>query len=172
MQQVLKEENSPSKIPSNKHIIPADAICVNKQLGTGEFGIVQQGVWTNGSERVRNMLNNKLHKECLMYFFLKIQVAIKCLCRERMQSNPMDFLKEAAIMHSIEHENIVRLYGVVLDTDALMLVTELAHLRSLLECLKDSSLRVSFLTVPTLCEFAMQICNGMMYLENKRLIHR
>ncbi|XP_059614762.1 activated Cdc42 kinase-like isoform X2 [Phlebotomus argentipes] len=149
---VMKTTSSPSKVPSNKHIIPPDAICVNKQLGIGEFGIVQQGVWTNGTER--------------------IQVAIKCLCRERMQSNPMEFLKEAAIMHSIEHENIVRLYGVVLDTDSLMLVTELAHLRSLLECLKDSGLRVSFLTVPTLCEFAQQICNGMMYLENKRLIHR
>ncbi|XP_062709869.1 activated Cdc42 kinase-like isoform X2 [Aedes albopictus] len=148
----LKTCPSPSKVPNNKHIIPADAITVNKQLGTGEFGIVQQGVWTNGTER--------------------IQVAIKCLCRERMQSNPMEFLKEAAIMHSIEHENIVRLYGVVLDTESLMLVTELAHLRSLLECLKDPGLRVSFLTVPTLCEFAAQICNGMMYLENKRLIHR
>ncbi|XP_061402876.1 activated Cdc42 kinase-like, partial [Musca vetustissima] len=144
--------SSPNKAPNNKHIIPADAISVNKQLGTGEFGIVQQGVWTNGSER--------------------IQVAIKCLCRERMQSNPMEFLKEAAIMHSIEHENIVRLYGVVLATDSLMLVTELAHLRSLLECLKDPGLRVSFLTVPTLCEFGLQICNGMRYLENKRLIHR
>ncbi|XP_068147133.1 activated Cdc42 kinase-like isoform X2 [Drosophila tropicalis] len=144
--------NSPSKVPNNKHIIPADAISVNKQLGTGEFGIVQQGVWTNGSER--------------------IQVAIKCLCRERMQSNPMEFLKEAAIMHSIEHENIVRLYGVVLATDSLMLVTELAHLRSLLEVLKDAGLRVSFLTIPTLCEFALQICNGMRYLEQKRLIHR
>ncbi|XP_058066295.1 activated Cdc42 kinase-like [Anopheles bellator] len=148
----IKACPSPGKIPNNKHIIPPDAICVNKQLGTGEFGIVQQGVWTNGSER--------------------IQVAIKCLCRERMQSNPMEFLKEAAIMHSIEHENIVRLYGVVLDTESLMLVTELAHLRSLLECLKDPGLRVSFLTVPTLCEFASQICNGMMYLENKRFIHR
>ncbi|XP_032306965.1 activated Cdc42 kinase-like isoform X1 [Drosophila ananassae] len=144
--------SSPGKVPNNKHIIPADSISVNKQLGTGEFGIVQQGVWTNGSER--------------------IQVAIKCLCRERMQSNPMEFLKEAAIMHSIEHENIVRLYGVVLATDSLMLVTELAHLRSLLECLKDSGLRVSFLTIPTLCEFALQICNGMRYLEQKRLIHR
>ncbi|KAJ6641428.1 Activated Cdc42 kinase-like [Pseudolycoriella hygida] len=150
--ETLKSIDSPAKAPNNKHIIPADSICVNKQLGIGEFGIVQQGVWTNGNER--------------------IQVAIKCLSRERMQSNPMEFLKEAAIMHAIEHENIVRLYGVVLDTESLMLVTELAHLRSLLECLKDSGLRVNFLTVPTLCEFAMQICNGMMYLENKRLIHR
>lgn len=150
--EVHKPPSSPSKLTANKHIIPLDSISVNKQLGVGEFGIVQQGVWTNGNER--------------------IQVAIKCLCRERMQSNPMEFLKEAAIMHSIDHENIVRLYGVVLATDSLMLVTELAHLRSLLECLKDSELRTKFLTVPVLCEFAQQICNGMRYLETNRLIHR
>lgn len=148
----MKVPSSPNKLPTNKHIIPLDSISVNKQLGNGEFGIVQQGVWANGNER--------------------IQVAIKCLCRERMQSNPMEFLKEAAIMHSIDHENIVRLYGVVLSTDSLMLVTELAPLRSLLECLKDNDLRVKFLTVPVLCDFALQICNGMMYLENNRLIHR
>jgi len=39
-----------------------------------------------------------------------------------MQNNPIEFLKEAAIMHSIDNEHIVRLYGVVLDTNALMLV--------------------------------------------------
>ncbi|XP_046669114.1 ack-related non-receptor tyrosine kinase-like isoform X2 [Homalodisca vitripennis] len=143
-------DKPPVRVP-NKHIIPADSILVNKELGTGEFGVVQQGVWTNDGER--------------------IQVAIKCLSRERMQSNPIEFLKEAAIMHGIEHEHIVRLYGVVLDTNALMLVTELAPLRSLLECLKEPSLRFSF-PVLTLCDFAIQICDGMQYLEAKRLIHR
>jgi len=53
----------------------------------------------------------------------QIQVAIKCLSKERMQNNPMEFLKEAAIMHTIDHEHIVRLYGVVLDTNSLMLVS-------------------------------------------------
>ncbi|XP_068084368.1 activated Cdc42 kinase-like [Anabrus simplex] len=143
-------EKSHVKVP-NKHIIPAEAILVNKELGTGEFGVVQQGVWTNDGER--------------------IQVAIKCLSRERMQNNPIEFLKEAAIMHAIDHEHIVRLYGVVLDTNALMLVTELAPLRSLLECLKEPSLRASF-PVLALCDFAIQICDGMQYLETKRLIHR
>nr|CAD7397422.1 unnamed protein product [Timema cristinae] len=138
------------KVP-NKHIIPSEAIIVNKELGTGEFGVVQQGVWTNDGER--------------------IQVAIKCLSRERMQNNPIEFLKEAAIMHAIDHEHIVRLYGVVLDTNALMLVTELAPLRSLLECLKEPSLRSSF-PVLSLCDFAIQISDGMQYLEIKRLIHR
>ncbi|XP_059491025.1 activated Cdc42 kinase-like isoform X3 [Neocloeon triangulifer] len=143
-------ERPPVKVP-NKHIIPAEAIIVNKELGTGEFGVVQQGVWSNDGER--------------------IQVAIKCLSRERMQNNPIEFLKEAGIMHSIDHEHVVRLYGVVLDTDSLMLVTELAPLRSLLECLKEPSLRSSF-PVLTLCDFAVQICDGMQYLEMKRLIHR
>ncbi|PSN56233.1 Tyrosine-protein kinase PR2 [Blattella germanica] len=85
----------------NKHIIPAESIIVNKELGTGEFGVVQQGVWTNDGERV----------------------------------------------------------------------TELAPLRSLLECLKEPSLRASF-PVLSLCDFAIQICDGMQYLEMKRLIHR
>jgi serine/threonine protein kinase len=58
---------------------------------------------------------------------VQIQVAIKCLSRERMQNNPIEFLKEAAIMHGIDHEHIVRLYGVVLDTNALMLVCKIQH---------------------------------------------
>ncbi|XP_022905181.1 activated Cdc42 kinase-like isoform X2 [Onthophagus taurus] len=150
----LNSDNVPvSKAPRvpSKHIIPAANITVNKELGMGEFGVVQQGVWCNEGER--------------------IQVAIKCLARDRMQTNTIEFLKEAAIMHSIDHEHIVRLYGVVLDTVSLMLVTELAPLRSLLECLKEPSLRSSF-PVLTLCDFAVQICHGMQYLEAKRLIHR
>ncbi|XP_060517638.1 activated Cdc42 kinase-like isoform X3 [Cylas formicarius] len=144
-----------SKSPkvSSKHIIPAASITINKELGMGEFGVVQQGVWCNEGER--------------------IQVAIKCLSRDRMQSNMVEFLKEASIMHNIDHPNIVRFFGVVLPNieGSLMLVTELAPLRSLLECLKEPSLRSSF-PVLTLCDFAYQICDGMQYLEASRLIHR
>ncbi|KAH6933690.1 hypothetical protein HPB50_017648 [Hyalomma asiaticum] len=146
-----KGSTSQVRVPS-KHIIPADSIVINKELGVGEFGVVQQGVWTNEEGD-------------------RIQVAIKCLSKDQMQNNPMEFLKEAVIMHTIDHEHIVRLYGVVLDTVSLMLVTELAPLRSLLECLKEAALRPSF-PVMALCDFAMQICDGMQYLESKRLIHR
>ncbi|KAL0902670.1 hypothetical protein ABMA27_000491 [Loxostege sticticalis] len=138
------------KVPT-KHIISIEDITINKELGMGQFGVVQQGTWSTGNQR--------------------LQVAIKCLGHERMTSNSTEFLKEAAVMHSIEHPNIVRLYGVVLHLDSLMLVTELAPLRSLLECLREVALRPNF-PVPNLCEFAEQICDGMTYLENKRLIHR
>jgi serine/threonine protein kinase len=71
-------------------------------------------------EVLRNTIRKFAHGVCCVKS--QIQVAIKCLSKERMQANPLDFLKEAAIMHGIDHEHIVRLYGVVLDTDALMLV--------------------------------------------------
>ncbi|RWS30640.1 tyrosine-protein kinase PR2-like protein [Leptotrombidium deliense] len=145
-------DNRPSVRVPSKHIISADSLVINKELGVGEFGVVQQGVWTNEDGE-------------------RVQVAIKCLSKQRMQNNPMDFLKEAVIMHSIDHKHIVRLYGAVLETDSLMLVTELAPLRSLLECLKEPALRQSF-PIISLCEFAYQICDGMQYLESKRLIHR
>lgn len=139
-------------VAPGRHIIQADSIQIFNSIGNGEFAIVKQGVWTNHDGQ-------------------RIQVAIKCLSQERMENNPVEFLKEAAIMHSVDHEHIVRLYGVVLDTAALMLVTELAPLRSLLECLKEPSMRPN-LTIPTLYDFSVQICAGMEYLEGKRLIHR
>ena len=43
--------------------------------------------------------------------------------------------------------------------------------RSLLECLKEPSLRPT-LNIVCLSIFAQQICQGMKYLENMRLIHR
>lgn len=73
-------------------------------------------------------------------------------------------------MHGISHEHIVKLYGVVVSP-SIMLVTELAPLRSLLECLKEPALVTSF-PVSSLCTFAAQIADGMSYLESRRLIHR
>ena len=139
------------KVPS-QHVIQAEAIQIYKELGQGEFGVVQQGVWTD-EEGVRH------------------QVAVKCLSKERMQNNTLEFMKEYEMMQAIDHNNIVRLYGVILDAAQIMLITELAPLRSLLECLRETSLRTTF-TVPCLSRFSHQICEGMAYLESKRLIHR
>ncbi|XP_077998371.1 uncharacterized protein LOC144451412 isoform X2 [Glandiceps talaboti] len=136
-----------------RHIIPAEALSIHKEIGKGEFGLVQQGVWSNEEGE-------------------RIQVAIKCLSKDKLLAGQADFLKEATIMHSLDHEHLVRLYGVVLDVEnSLMLVTELAPLRSLSECLKEPSLR-SYFPVNQLCDFAVQISSGMKYLHSKNVIHR
>ena len=50
-------------------------------------------------------------------------------------------------------------------------MTDIAPLRSLLECLKDSQMRLD-LPVPRLCDFGQQVCDAMAYLESKRIVHR
>ncbi|OQR68180.1 tyrosine-protein kinase PR2-like [Tropilaelaps mercedesae] len=136
---------------SQQHLIPRSHIILSEQLGAGEFGVVRQGVWANQQHR--------------------LHVAVKCLACERLHSNAHDFLKEAAIMHGISHPNIVKLYGVVHSEQELLLVTELAPFRSLLECLKEPGLAMHFCPL-TLCNFGHQIAKGMAYLENRRMIHR
>ena len=59
----------------------------------------------------------------LLFLFLQHQVAIKSLSKERMENGISDFLKEASMMHGIETDHIVRMYGVVFDRDSLMLVS-------------------------------------------------
>ena len=43
----LGSSSSSSVKPANRHLIAEDAISIQKTLGTGEFGVVQQAVWTN-----------------------------------------------------------------------------------------------------------------------------
>ena len=76
------------KVP-RQHLINPDAIQIYKELGTGEFGVVQQGVWIDEDQETH-------------------QVAIKSLSKERMQNSTMEFMKEYEIMQTIQHENIVR----------------------------------------------------------------
>jgi hypothetical protein len=45
---VAADKQNPLKsVSSNKHIISESAISLQKTIGSGEFGVVQQGTWTN-----------------------------------------------------------------------------------------------------------------------------
>ncbi|KAL5970610.1 Activated Cdc42 kinase-like [Taenia solium] len=175
---------------SGYRIIPAFELELTSPLGQGEFGRVHQAsrcsTWSGpvcfidegceGSWRPASMGR-------------QLQVAVKVLDLERFPTKMDDFLKEAAIMNSLDHPDIVRLYGICVAPNCLRLVsglsvtsspilylmhdlvTELAPLRSLLECLREPDLRASF-PVATLHNFAIQIARGMAYLEEERLVHR
>ncbi|XP_041479444.1 uncharacterized protein LOC121427221 isoform X4 [Lytechinus variegatus] len=75
-------------------------------------------------------------------------------------------------MHSLNHEHLVKLYGVVLDVDSsLMLVTEFAPLRSLAENIKQEALKPAF-PITLLLDFSVQIADAMRYLHMSNIIHR
>uniref|UniRef100_A0A8R1HLY6 non-specific protein-tyrosine kinase n=1 Tax=Caenorhabditis japonica TaxID=281687 RepID=A0A8R1HLY6_CAEJA len=145
--------SSGSRDDEDHHVIPIDKITLCKELGHGEFGSVWQATWKNANSSEPT------------------QVAVKCVGSDKLLASSSSFLQEAAIMTRMRHEHVVRLFGVVLDTKKIMVVSELATCGSLLECLHKPALRDSF-PVHVLCEYAEQIAMGMAYLESQRLIHR
>ena len=63
-------------------------------LGSGQFGTVRKGVWTDEGHS-------------------KHEVAIKTLKTDSDEVEKVKFLQEAAIMAQFKHTNVVSLYGVV-----------------------------------------------------------
>ncbi|CAD5205540.1 unnamed protein product [Bursaphelenchus okinawaensis] len=135
-----------------QHVISPDSVELCRELGRGEFGICYQGTW--------NLPDGN-----------SVQVAIKRVLPDKLKANPSCFIQEAAVMSKMKHENLVRMYGIVLDTKAVMLISELALYGSLLECLRKPAGDLPY-AVDKLCDFALQIARGMNYLNSKKVVHR
>jgi len=118
-------------------------ITVMERLGGGNFGDVYRGEWNGNTD-----------------------VALKKLkSTEEMQS----FFREATALLLLRHPNIVQFIGVFTDRDnSKYIVTEFLSLGSLDILLRKNK------TFPleVLLDMATQICQGMICLEKKNIIHR
>ncbi|KAM9544234.1 activated CDC42 kinase 1 isoform 7-T7 [Guaruba guarouba] len=126
-------------------------LSIFEKLGDGSFGVVRRGEWCTPAGKT-------------------LDVAVKCL-KTDVLSQPEaldDFIREVNAMHSLDHRNLIRLYGVVLS-HPMKMVTELAPLGSLLDRLRKNQ---GHFLISTLCQYAIQVAKGMAYLESKRFIHR
>lgn len=132
-------------------LIHDSELALGEKLGSGSFGVVRKGEWYTPTGRV-------------------LPVAVKSLRNSlsRQTETLTDFLQEVNTMQSLDHPNIIRLYGVVL-THPLKMVTELAPLGSLYDTLRSRQYEYPLLR---LWLFAAQVVSGMDYLESRRLIHR
>lgn len=148
----LSEKDLQVSPPLERHLIQKNSVALSHQLGTGRFGSdVRLGTWTKDDR-------------------MQVQVAVKCLPKEKLGKPVSDFLQEISVLFSIVHPHLVPVLGVIVDTGNILLVMEHAPLQSLTECFKDASLRSS-LSVRHLCDLAKQIVDGMMYLEQLKLVH-
>ncbi|XP_078115100.1 megakaryocyte-associated tyrosine-protein kinase isoform X1 [Sander vitreus] len=111
-------------------------------IGEGEFGAVYEGD------------------------YMGQRVAVKTIkCDVTAQA----FLQETTVMTKLQHKNLVRLLGVILHK-GLHIVTELMAKGNLVNFLRTRG-RSVVNSVQLLC-FALDVCEGMEYLESKKFVHR
>ena len=95
-------------------------------------------------------------------------VTVKTLKPSSMAVNY--FLTEARTMMKLQHEKLLKLYGVCSREEPIYIITELMKHGSLLEYLTKGE--GQHLKLPELIDIATQVANGMAYLESQYCIHR
>lgn len=144
-----KESSSDYQALLNSLWIDENAIKMGKEIGFGEFGAVYRGSYNNTDVAVKKIKDHATVDE---------------------------FLKEAFVMSTLSHPNLVKLIGVVKhclpnsEKFEISLVTEFMPKGSLLDYL--TSRGRSVLTKKELLQFVIHICDGMSYLEEKGIVHR
>ena len=79
-----------------------------EELGAGEFGVVTHGKWTSSSGQ-------------------EVEVAIKTLNTNASDKDKLRFLQEAAIMCQFDHQNVVKLHGVVTEAPIMIVLEYVAR---------------------------------------------
>lgn len=123
-------------------LLDIDKLTLGENIGEGEFGAVYAGD------------------------YMGQRVAVKTIkCDVTAQA----FLQETTVMTKLQHKNLVRLLGVILHK-GLHIVTELMSKGNLVNFLRSRGRSV--VTSEQLLRFALDVCEGMEYLESKKLVHR
>ncbi|XP_072316601.1 high affinity nerve growth factor receptor [Eucyclogobius newberryi] len=147
-----------------QHIKRQD-ITLKWELGEGAFGKVYLAECANLSPDSDKML-----------------VAIKTL-KDANESTRQDFQREAELLTVLQHQHIVRFYGVCTDGEPLAMVFEYMRHGDLNRFLRahgpdarmlDESKMPALgqLTVPQMLHIAAQTASGMVYLASLHFVHR
>uniref|UniRef100_A0AAX7TXI0 Tyrosine-protein kinase n=1 Tax=Astatotilapia calliptera TaxID=8154 RepID=A0AAX7TXI0_ASTCA len=123
-------------------LLDIEKLTLGENIGEGEFGAVYEGV------------------------YMGQRVAVKTIkCDVTAQA----FLQETTVMTKLQHKNLVRLLGVILHK-GLHIVTELMTKGNLVNFLRTRGRSV--VNSVQLLRFSLDVCEGMDYLESKKLVHR
>lgn len=149
----VENKNSASPTNSDSWLIDPSKLKLGCEIGRGSCGVVKKAElydWQNVREQV---------------------VAVKFIhdvSSDEYTKRIEDLGREFSILKDLKHENIIKTFGIVDDTNV-MIVVEHLPLGSLLFCLRNSH---DYSTTLPLKRYARGVARGMEYLESKGVIHR
>ncbi|XP_062868864.1 megakaryocyte-associated tyrosine-protein kinase [Trichomycterus rosablanca] len=123
-------------------LLDLSKLTLGESIGQGEFGDVFQGEYMGRKVAVKN---------------IKSDVTAQA------------FLDETSVMTKLQHKNLVQLLGVILH-NGLYIITEFMAKGNLVNFLRSRGRSV--VTTSQLLQYALEVCEGMEYLESKKLVHR
>ncbi|CAI5439981.1 unnamed protein product [Caenorhabditis angaria] len=132
-----------------KFYIQHEEIELVNKLGEGAFGQVWRGKLKKKGEE-------------------PIDVAVKKMKGNPKKSMLRGFVKEAKLMRTLSHPNMVRVIGVAPMDEPLMIVIELAKNG----CLQSHLRKEKVSPIEKLTGFAVDTARGMAYLSSTMIIHR
>ncbi|KAJ4936989.1 hypothetical protein JOQ06_001573 [Pogonophryne albipinna] len=143
-------------------LVERETLTLGKELGKGEYGSVYEGVFS--PEEGGDM-----------------KVAVKTMrVGIHSQEDLYDFLREAEIMKTFDHENVVRLLGVTLQREQdsplpvpLVILPYMKHgdMRRFLIATRYGDIPM-FVPHQSLLRFMVDIAGGMQYLSSQGFLHR
>ena len=139
-----------------------DNILVGKQLGKGKFGNVYLA-------RLKETNKQELQKVLALKVILKKQIKeAKLESQIRNEYSVFNFLGEYLIQSSLDHPNIIKLYGHFCDEERIYFVLEYANKGDLY----DEYARQKRLSEKRVAQVMQDVILGLQYLHSENIIHR
>uniref|UniRef100_A0A1I7SDY6 Protein kinase domain-containing protein n=1 Tax=Bursaphelenchus xylophilus TaxID=6326 RepID=A0A1I7SDY6_BURXY len=138
-------------VKRQKWELDGNSVTTGKQIGEGAFGQVFVGTLSYGGREVQ----------------VAIKVPRESPDKEKEKDIVKEAMNEARIQREYYHQNIVRLYGVVLNTKPFAIVLEFVDGGNLESYLKKTQLKVNLKLT-----YCFDVALGMKYLHNMQCLHR
>ncbi|TKR64267.1 hypothetical protein L596_024832 [Steinernema carpocapsae] len=136
-------------VPRPDFYILHEHVDVKVRVGGGAFGEVFTGSFKKSDSET-------------------VDVAVKKLKGMMKKKQRLEFIREAKLMKRFDHPNIVRVFGVAIQEEPVMIVLELAAGGSLQGHLKAHPET----SIEQLLNYCKDAARGMCYLSSRQVIHR
>ena len=130
-----------------------DTITILREIGRGEFGTVMEA------------------EALLPHITQPKSVAVKMLKVSNVITQQA-FISEAERLQTLTHRNVVKIIGVCLRSEPLLIIMEHMEKRDMKTYLRGLVLKQEKLSEVHLAKFAVDVSRGFQYLQGMKFVHR